>query len=326
MRTRLRRCALWLACALVVAAFVPIAGAQTYPAGPVKIIVPAAAGGSIDVIARMLADRLARLWNQQVLVINHPGGGTSIGARAAATSPADGSTLFLGVSSTFVALPVLQPNLPFDVGRDFVPIGFVGEQPMVIAADPTLGVSSLKDLIALAKQRAGGLNCAVTQNGGLAHLTGLLLRQRAGIELTFVHYPGTAQSVNDVIAGRVPMVVDGLPGFLGAIAGGQLKPLAVASAQRLPNFPELPVAADAVGEFAASGWFAMMGPPGMATSTADKVASDLTQVFGQAELKQKLEELGTYPRPMSGGELKEFIAREQALWKPLVQQSGIRAQ
>jgi tripartite-type tricarboxylate transporter receptor subunit TctC len=326
MRTRVRGYALSLACFLMLSAFAPSAAAQTYPSGPVKVIVPAAAGGSIDVIARLLADRLARVWNQQVLVINHPGGGTSIGARAAATSPADGSTLFFGISSTFVALPVLQPNLPFDVGRDFVPIGFVGEQPMVIAADPTLGVGSLKDLIALAKQRAGGLNCAVTQNGGLAHLTGLLLRQRAGIELTFVHYPGTAQSVNDVIASRVPMVVDGLPGFLGAIAGGQLKPLAAASSKRLPNFPDLPIAADAIGEFAASGWFALMGPPGMATTIADKVANDLNQVLGQPELKQKLEELGTYPRPMSPGELKDFIGREQAMWKPLVQQSGIRAQ
>jgi len=231
--------------------------------------------------------------------------------------------LFFGISSTFVALPVLQPNLPFDVGQ-FVPIGFVGEQPMVIAADPALGVSSLKELIALANGRPGGLNCAVTQHGGLAHLTGLLLRQRAKIELTFVHYPGTAQSVNDVVAGRVPMVVDGLPGFLGAIAGGRLKPLAVASVQRLPNFPDLASAAEALGEFAASGWFALMGPPGTPGAIVDKVGKDLNEILASPELKQKLEELGTYPRPMSPHGLEDFIAREQALWKPLVQESGLR--
>jgi tripartite-type tricarboxylate transporter receptor subunit TctC len=283
-------------------------------------------GATPDIISRLVADHLTQLWGQQVIVFNQPGGAGSVAIKAVAPATADGHTLYMALASNFIALPELQKNFPVDLVRDFVPIGFVGEQPMVVAADPTLGVSSLKDLIALAKQRAGGLNCAVTQNGGLAHLTGLLLRQRAGIELTFVHYPGTAQSVNDVIGGRVPMVVDGLPGFLGAIAGGQLKPLAVASARRLPNFPDLPVAADAVGEFAASGWFAMMGPPGMATTIADKVANDLKEVFGQAELKQKLEELGTYPRPMSPAELKDFIAREQAMWKPLVQQSGIRAQ
>jgi tripartite-type tricarboxylate transporter receptor subunit TctC len=321
----MRDCVLALTCTLVVLTSTPRAEAQTWPAGPVRIIVPAAAGGSIDVIARLVADRLARLWGQQVLILNHPGGGTSIGARAASTAAADGSTLFLGVSSTFVALPVLQPNLPFDVGRDFVPIGFVGEQPMVVAVDPKIGVNSLAELIAFARQRPGGLNCAVTQNGGLAHLTGLLLRQRAAIEMTFVHYPGTAQSVNDVIAGRVPMVVDGLPGFLGAIAGGQLKPLAVASSKRLPNFPDLPIA-DAVGDFVASGWFAMMAPPGTPAALADKAAKDLAEVLGQAELKQKIEELGTYPRPISGGALTAFIAREQALWKPLVQESGLRAQ
>jgi len=211
------------------------AAAQTYPSGPVKLIVPAAAGGSIDVIARLVAEQLARTWGQQVLILNHPGGGTGIGARVAATAPPDGSTLFLGLSSTFVALPVLQPNLGFDVGRDFVPIGFVGEQPMVVAVSPTLGVNSLAELIARAKAQPGGLNCAVTQSGGLSHLSGELLRRRAGIDLTFVHYPGTTQAVNDLVGGRVPMIVESLPGLLGAIVGQQLKPLAVAAPQRLAN-------------------------------------------------------------------------------------------
>jgi len=311
--------------ALLIAAAAP-AMAQNYPAGPVKLVVPAAAGGSIDVIARLVAEQLARTWGQQVLILNHPGGGTGIGARAAATAAPDGSTLFFGLSSTFVALPVLQPNLGFDVGRDFVPIGFVGEQPMVVAVSPALGVNSLAELIALAKRQAGGLNCAVTQSGGLAHLSGELLRRRAGIDLTFVHYPGTAQAVNDIVGGRVPMVVESLPGLLGAIGGQQLKPLAVAAPQRLENFPELPPAADTISDFIATGWFVLMGPPGTSPAIADKAGKDLTDAVTRPQLKQKLAQLGTYTRAMSLDELKDFIASQQALWKPLVQQYAARPQ
>jgi len=323
MRDVMRGLLLLLMAAVAVPAPAP---AEDYPSGPVKIIVPAAAGGSIDVITRLFADQFTHRWQQQVLILNHPGGGTAIGVRAAATSPPDGSTLFLGISSSFVALPVLQPNLPFDVGRDFVPIGFVGEQPMVVAVAPSLGVSSLAQLIALAKNRAGGLNCAVTQAGGLAHLSAELFRRRAGIELTAIHYPGTAQAVNDLVGGRVPMIVEALPGLMGAIAGGQLRPLAVAAAQRLPNFPDLPPASDTIGEFVAVGWFALMAPPGTPVAIADKVAKDLTAIVAQPELKRRLQELGTYTRPMAGAELKEFIAREQALWKPLVQEVGAKPQ
>ena len=311
-----------LVCATVLAmlmAGAASASAQNYPAGPVKIIVPTAAGGSIDVIARLFADQLARAWAQQVLILTHPGGGTGIGARAAATAAPDGSTLFLAVSSTFVALPVLQPGLGFDVGRDFVPIGFVGEQPMVVAVSPSLGVNSLAELIALARKQAGGLNCAVTQHGALSHLSGELLRIRAGIELTFVHYPGTAQAVNDLVGGRVPMIVESLPGLMGAIQGQQLKPLAVA-AQRLANFPDLPPATDTIAGFVATGWFALMGPPGMSRAIADKAGQDLNDIVARPEVRQKLAELGTYTRAMSPAELKEFIASQQALWRPLVQQ------
>src|SRR5262249_11319830 len=192
--------------ALLIAAAAP-AMAQNYPAGPVKLVVPAAAGASIDVIARLVAEQLARTWGQQVLILNHPGGGTGIGARAAATAAPDGSTLFFGLSSTFVALPVLQPNLGFDVGRDFVPIGFVGEQPMVVAVSPALGVNSLAELIALAKRQAGGLNCAVTQSGGLAHPSGEPPPRPARIHLPLVHHPGAAHAADDILVRRVALGV-----------------------------------------------------------------------------------------------------------------------
>ena len=140
-------------------------------------------------------------------MVNHPGGGTAIGVRAAATSVPDGYTLFYALTASFVALPVLQPDLPFDVARDFVPIGLIGEQPMIIAVDPALGVNTLEELIALSKKRPGGLTCAVPTSGSLPHVTGEWFRRRAGADLTFIHYPGTAQSVLDVIGGRVSMLI-----------------------------------------------------------------------------------------------------------------------
>src|SRR5215475_12405016 len=155
------------------------ATAQVAPVGPVKLIVPSAAGGAVDVIARIVADHFRRSWNQPVLVVNHPGAGGAIGVRVAGTSPSDGSALYFAMSSNFVALPELQATMPFDVARDFVPIGFVGESPMVLGASPRLGLDSLAALIALARRRPSELNLAVLSRGGLPHLAGELLRSRS---------------------------------------------------------------------------------------------------------------------------------------------------
>src|SRR5262249_24013562 len=215
------------------------ANAADYPAKPVKIIVQQAAGGSLDVILRIVAEHLSRVWGMQSIVLNQPRAGGIIAAPAAATAAPDGYTLFMSAASIFLVLPQHQTNLSFDVS-DFVPIGFVGEQPMAIAVSSALGVNSLLELIALSKRQPGGLNCAVSNRGGMAHLTAELFRTRSSADLTFVSYPGTAQALNDVITGRVPILVQILPGMAGAIAGGQLKLLAVSSPARLPSLSEVP--------------------------------------------------------------------------------------
>ena len=158
------------------------ATAEPYPAQPVKIIIQAAAGNGPDVLARIVADRLTELWGQQALVINRPGAGGIIAGQAAATAKPDGYTLYMPSSSTFVVLPAVHPKLPFDLERDFTPIGLVGQQPMVIAASPALGVGSLKQLIATAKQRPGDILYAALNRGTLPHLTSELFRNRLGIE------------------------------------------------------------------------------------------------------------------------------------------------
>jgi tripartite-type tricarboxylate transporter receptor subunit TctC len=161
------------------------ANAQAYPAGPVKFISQFPAGGGNDPAMRIVTEHLGRLWGQQTLLINQPGAGGALAARAAASAPPDGSTLYMAIASTFTALPEIQPNLPFNV-EDFVPIGFVGEVPMAVAAYPALPANSLAELIAYSKTQPGGLNLAVTLRGGLPHMAAELLRTRSGADLTYV--------------------------------------------------------------------------------------------------------------------------------------------
>jgi tripartite-type tricarboxylate transporter receptor subunit TctC len=298
--------------------------APPYPGGPVKIIVGTGPGSSPDVICRVLADHLARLWGQQVVVLNQPGGGGGIAIRAAGNAPPDGSTLYLALASNFIALPELRATLPFDVAREFAPIGYVGEHPMLIGASPTLGVSTLPELVALTRRRPGELNVAAGNPGSLLHLTAEWLRSSIGVDMTLVHYPGAPQAMTDILGGRVHLIVDALSGLAAAVAGGSIKPLAVASEGRLADRAELPTVAETFPGFAAMGWFALMAPPRTPEPVARKASEDLRTVLEQPELKRRFADLGTYRRPMSPAELARFIASQQHMWAPVIARIGLR--
>jgi len=175
------------------------AQAEDYPTRSVKLITQGAAASGPDVVARIVAEPLGRLWGQQVVILNHPGAGGSVAARQAASAAADGYTLYMPATSAFIVMPEMFPNLPFDLDRDFVRIGFVAEQPMVIAVSPSLGVNSLQDLIALAKARPGQILYAANARGTLPHLTAERFRKEAGIELRFVPYAGAAAGLQDLV-------------------------------------------------------------------------------------------------------------------------------
>jgi len=306
-----------LATLLAFTALGPAANAENYPTRPVRIIVPTPAGNGPDVIGRIVADHLTRLWGTQVQTINQPGAAGAIAVRAAGTSAPDGYTLFLSVFSNFITLPEWQ--LPFDVARDFVPIGFVSEQPMLAGASPALGVNSLAELITLAKKRPGEINVGVgAPRGFLPHLTAEWLRRASGTDMTMVHYPGSAQAMTDLIGGRVHVTFENLSVFEGHFSSGTLKPLAVASDRRLPNMPELPTAAETIPGFVAMGWFTLMAPPCTPQAIASKISADLRLVLGRPEVKQRFLELRSYTRPMAPGELTDFIRSEQQLWRPVL--------
>src|SRR5262244_561558 len=309
-------------CLLALAAnLATTAHAENYPARPVKIISDSAPGSAVDVTLRMVADRLGHIWGQQVLPVNQPGAGGTISARAAADSAPDGYTLYMPALSVFLPAPGKAANLVFDVPRDFAPIGSVTEQPMFIAAAPSLGVTTLPELIALAKPRPGEISYAVTGVGRLTHLTGELLQLRTGIKLLLVPYSGgPSHALNDIMGGRIPLIIEGYSGLAGAIQGGNLKPLAVASAQRLPDFPNLPTVAETVPGFKAMGWQGLVAPVGTPEAIVHKVSEDLRKVITELTLGAQLAGRGSYPLAMSPAEVTAFIQEQQRQWSPLLQQ------
>ncbi len=292
--------------------------AQTYPSGPVRIIVGVGAGASPDLISRVIADHLGKVWSQQVVVFNQPGGGGSIGIRAAGNAQPDGSTLYLALGSNFLSLPEIRATLPFDVAKEFVPIGYVGEHPMAIVTNPDLGINSLPELVAYAKKRPGELNVACGNRGSIIHLTGEWLRKEIGVDMTLVNYPATPQALADLLGGRLHVHVDAISSLASPIRAGRVKALGVAARERLFNFPDLPTASETFPGFVAMGWFALMAPPKTPEAVARKASDDLRTVLSDPALKKRFDDLGTYLRPMSQAELSAFIASEQQTWAPVI--------
>jgi tripartite-type tricarboxylate transporter receptor subunit TctC len=306
--------------------FTPFAEALDFPSRPVKIITQGAAGSGPDVIARLVAEELGRLWRQQVLIVNHPGGGGVIAGRAAAAAEPDGHELYIPTITSFVIMPEVQAKLSFDMVRDFAQIGFIAETPMMIGVSPVLGVNSLQEFLDLAMRRPGELFYAANNRGSLPHLTGELFRRRTGADVTFVPYAGAAAGLQDLIGGRIAMIVESVGALSGAVQGGSVKALAVASALRLPHLPDLPTVAETSPGFEAIGWFVLAGPAKMPAAIVERVNQDLNTVLAQPALKQRLLKLGAFARPMSPEETTGFIRKEEQIWRPFVREVGLNAQ
>ncbi len=296
------------------------AQAQDYPTKPVTIICESAAGSTPDVDTRFFAEGLGRIWKQQVITVNRPGGGGSIGARAAAEALPDGYTLYMPALSSFVALPGVAPNLPLQAPRDFAVLGFTAENPMFFAVNPALGVNTLPELIALAKQKPGQISYATTGVGRLTHLTGELFQMRADIKLLLVPYTGgPSHAVSDVGTGRVDFIIEGYSGVAAAVKGGLAKVIAVASAQRLPDFPDLPTVAETLPGFAATGWQVMVAPNGTPEPILRKVSQDTAVVAESDAVKKNLAKLGSYSHAMTAAEALAFVHQQQEMWRPVQQ-------
>lgn len=290
-----------------------------YPNKPVQIIADSSAGSTPDVALRFATERLSKLWGQQILVVNKPGAGGSVAARAAADAAPDGYTLYQPVLSTFVSLHPAAPNVPLHLPKDFLPIGFVAENPMFFAVSPKLGINSLPELIAAAKKNPGGLSYATTGVGRLTHLTGELLQHEAKIKLLLVPYTGgPAHAISDVSTGRVNMIIEGYSGIAGAARSGAVKLIAVASAKRLKDFPDVPTVSETIPGFQATGWAVLVAPLGTPQAIITKVSEDLIKVAKETDLEEKLSKLGSYTNPMTVAETMAFVHKQQATWQPVL--------
>jgi tripartite-type tricarboxylate transporter receptor subunit TctC len=297
---------------------------DSYPSKPVRIVVDSAAGSANDATARILADKLGSIWNQQVLTLNQPGAGGSISVRFAATSPADGYTLFMPATSSFVALsgaPGVAPNLPVELPRDFVSIGFVLQQPLFIGVSHKAGITTLSELIAQAKTKPNAISYAATGRGRLTHLTMELLQVRAGVKLQLVPYAGgPAQAMNDVLSGRVELVLDAYAGLAAALKGDLIKGLAATSLERLPGFETLPTVAETLPGFFVGAWNVMLAPNGTSDAIVRKVNADLRKALDDPEVKARFAANGAFVRHMTPEEVTAFVQSEQKTWRPILEQ------
>jgi tripartite-type tricarboxylate transporter receptor subunit TctC len=304
--------------ALVTAAAVP-AQADDYPSKPVRIISDSAPGSAVDVTFRMVMDRLGNLWGQQIVPVDQPGASGAVAAHAAADAIPDGYTLFAPALSLFVAVPGKADNLPLKLPRDFLPVASLIDQPMFICANPASGIKTLPDLIARAKLHPGEISFAATGIGRVTHLTGLLLESRAGIKLQVVPYTGgPASALNDVLGGRVPLIIEGYSGLAGAIQAHTLNVLAVASQHRLPGFPDLPTVAETLPGFVAGGWQGIVAPLGTPANAVQKFNENLRKVLVEPELANQLAQRGAYVAPMTPSEVNAFVNAQQAQWSPVL--------
>jgi tripartite-type tricarboxylate transporter receptor subunit TctC len=308
---------------LAVLAATVTAPAQDYPSKPVTFITPAAAGNSPDVVTRIVADRLTQMWKQQIVVLNRPGAGGLIAAQAAAAGniEKDGYTLYMTQASTWTVLPIQQEGkMPVDLQKAFAPVGMVGEQPIAVAVNKDVAANGVAELIALANKTQGGMLFGATNRGGQAHLTGELFRDRSKANISFVHAAGAAATMNDVIAGRIPIVFEGLAGLNPGIQSGGVRLLGVAAQKRLPNLPNLPAINETAPGVVSSGWIVLMAPAGVPDAIIQKLNADLRKVVAMPEVVERFHTLGTYTRDYTPAQTAEFMRSEEKLWWPIVRQ------
>jgi tripartite-type tricarboxylate transporter receptor subunit TctC len=294
-----------------------------FPERGVKIVVPFPAGGSNDVVARLLGTKLSELWGQPVIVDNRAGAGGNIGAEAVARSPADGYTLLLTAPGPLVVNQSLYSRLSFKPEQDFTPIALIASVPIVLAVNPSVKAATVSELIALAKASPGKLNFGSSGLGSTNHLAGEMLKARAGIDIVHVPYRGAAPAMNDLIAGQIPMMFDNMPAVRPQVQGGTIRALAVAGAARSPLFPELPTMVEAgVQDFEASSWFGLVAPAKVPPDVTKVLIEGVSKLLKEPDVVKRLAEVGAEPGALSGAAFGTFLRTEVDKWGQVVKAAG----
>jgi tripartite-type tricarboxylate transporter receptor subunit TctC len=304
------------------------AKAQTsadFPSRPVKLLVPFAAGGPTDVVARILADFLTARWNGQSVVIeNRPGAGTIVATAAVAKSPADGHTMLVATNSLLIN-PAIGQKLPYDTEKDFAAVSMVATQPVALVANKAFPAETIPQLVEVAKKSPEPLNFTSPGPRGVGHLAGEMLKQRAGINMTHINYNGSAPALTDVIAGRVPLMFDIWHSAKRYVASGDLKLIAGAGAQRLADAPDVPTIAETYPGFDVIAFNALVAPAGVPAPVLDKLSADIRAVVNSPEFADKVRNLGIFPLGNTPQELDAWMRKEIARWAEIAKAANIKA-
>jgi len=317
---------LWVAAGLAFASGEAAAQApDAYPGKPIHLILPFPPGGPTDILGRIIAERMTTDLGQPVVIENRGGAGGTVGAEAAAKSPADGYTIVL-VAPSLAISPSLYSKLNYDPVRDFAPVSLVGVVPNVMVVNPSVPAKTLDEFIALAKTRAGGMNFGSGGSGTSNHLAGELFNLEAGVKLVHVPYKGVNLAMNDVITGQVQLVVIGVPAALPFIQSGRLRALAVIAPQRLAVLPDVPTAAEAgLPTYEVTTWYGVLAPAGTPKPIVAKLNAEIARVMQAPDLHDRFAAIGIQVRTSTPEEFAAFIRQEMAKWAKVVREAGLKA-
>ena len=315
------------ALALAAALACTAASAQgKYPEHPVKVVVGFSAGGGTDVAARVIAQKLSEAMGQTFVVENRPGASGLIGSEQVAKSPADGYTIMVGSQTTLAVAPALYRKIQVDATRDFTGIAMIGISPLVAVVNADSPVKSIKDLIALGKEKNGTLNFGSGGVGTTPHMAGELFAFSAGIKLVHVAYRGEAPGINDVLGGQIPFMFSNLSVVQGNVQGGKLRALAVTSSTRVPSLPDVPTVAESgFPDFDAATWFTLMAPAATPRDIVMKLNAEAKKIVATQDFRDRLATIGMFPdKDRSPDEINAYIKSEIAKWAKVIKEAGVK--
>lgn len=296
--------------------------AQPYPNKPISLVVPQAAGGTNDIVARMVAPAFGEAIGASVVVENRPGAGGNIGTQGVARAAKDGYTLLLTINSAQAINPALYKNPGFDPINDFVPLYYIGATPYVLVTPPGSPYKTLADVVAAAKKKPGELSYASAGNGTISHLLGAMLNTSAGIEMQHIPYKGVAPAINDVLGGQVPLAFASLPSALNYIKAGKLQAIAISSAKRSSIAPEIPTIAETYPDCVGEVWVAIFAPMGVSAEVIMKDQAAMEKVMARSDVRERLIAQGLDLSPVPTNRLAALLKDELAKWVKIVKASG----
>lgn len=306
------------------ASAIPAHAQETYPAKPVTVIVPQAAGGANDAIARIVTQKLGEIMGQTFLVDNRPGAGGNIGTAQAAKAKPDGYTLMLTTNSAHVINPAIYKNTGFDPIKDFEPVGLVANAGYVLVANSAFPANSVADLIAQAKAKPGQISYASAGNGTLNHLIGEMFKHSAGVDMLHVPYKGAGAAATDVAGGQVPVSVQSLPSSLPFLQSGKIKVLGVVNEKRLASLPNAPTIGETIPGFGSTPWYGLLAPSGTPKDIVAKLQAGLAKTLANKDVIDKLAALGCEVLTASPAQFATLIREDLPRWNKIVKDSGAR--